>query len=260
VLALLFVDVFVFNSLQNRLTFARHSAEELYYAPLRAFGEQLAEANPPVRRLYGPPLAAVAYRNHALQSRVEATYGYNPLELLAFANYADAAESNPRLIDGLAASHRLVGASIEPIPSALPLAYFARSVTSDVALADLDPAQQTLLSAPLPALQPDPTATVVVQQRGEDNLTLRYRSTSTNMLRIAIPLFPGWHASLDGIELPVLRVDRAFIGVVVPPGDGEVRLWYAPRYFWLGAGISAAALLGTIAVLLGATSRLGLTR
>ena len=34
-------------------------------------------------RLYGPPLAAVGYRNHALQSHVETTYGYNPLELAA---------------------------------------------------------------------------------------------------------------------------------------------------------------------------------
>src|SRR5256885_11482333 len=31
--------------------------------------------------------------------------GYNPLELAAYADYAEAAEGNPRVIDGLAATH-----------------------------------------------------------------------------------------------------------------------------------------------------------
>ncbi len=41
-------------------------------------------------------MAAVGYRNHPLQSRVPTTYGYNPLELAGYAEYADAAEANPR--------------------------------------------------------------------------------------------------------------------------------------------------------------------
>jgi len=73
-------------------------------APLSTLAAQLDGAAEPVQRLYGPPLAQVGYRNHALQSRVETTYGYNPLELAAYATYASAAESNPALVDGLAAS------------------------------------------------------------------------------------------------------------------------------------------------------------
>jgi len=73
----LVVDICVFNSLQNRLTFARDTAEHLYLAPLREFSTRLSALNPPVQRLYGQQQAAVVYRNHALQSRVETTYGYN---------------------------------------------------------------------------------------------------------------------------------------------------------------------------------------
>ena len=85
-------------------TFARASSHELYDVPLSDLHSQLLAQQPAVQRLYGPPLTAVAYRNHALQSRVETTYGYNPLELLGYAEYADAAEANPRLVDGFAAN------------------------------------------------------------------------------------------------------------------------------------------------------------
>jgi uncharacterized membrane protein YfhO len=82
-----------------------------------------------------------------------------------------------------------------------------------------------------------------VVERGEDHLVVRYRAASINLLRVAIPSFPGWHAALNGAELDVHTADHAFLGVVVPAGEGEIRLWYAPRFFWLGAAISAAALM-----------------
>jgi len=256
-LLVVFVDVLVFNSLQNRLTFARHTTEELYGAPLRAFRAQVDAADPPVERLYGPPLTAIAYRNHALQSHVETTYGYNPLELAGYADYSDAAEQNPRLVDGFAATHRLgPGNSVQPNLSALPLAYFARSVTAVAddpsaveQLPELDPARETLVLGAAPEVEPDPAATVTVQDRRSDSLTLRYQSASPQVLRVAIPYFPGWHAAVNSAELPIVRVDRAFIGVAIPPGQGEIRLWYSPRFFWWGAAASSLALLANLTVL-----------
>src|SRR5207244_6762277 len=129
------VDTWTFNQLLNPIAFAREGFDTLYGVPLRAFAAQVNNAQPPVERLYGPPLAAVGYRNHPLQSHVETTYGYNPLELAAYADYAEAAESNPRLVDALAATHRLSESTagdvtIQSNPSALPFVYFARRVTS----------------------------------------------------------------------------------------------------------------------------------
>ena len=73
----------------------------------------------------------------------------------------------------------------------------------------------------------------------------RANRSSANLLRIAIPLYPGWEAalSLNGAALPALRVDAALIGVLVPPGEGDVHLSYTPRFFWLSALTSALAML-----------------
>jgi len=261
-LLVMFGDVLVFNELRNPLAYARASFDALYGAPLRSLQVQLDAARPPVERLSGAPLAAVGYRNHPLQSRVETTYGYNPLELAAYAEYAAAAESNPRLIDGLAATHRLVVSSagevtIQSNTAALPLAYFAQHLASvpDLAsartsLSTLDPAEQTVVVGPLPSgvqVNMSLPASATVLQRGEDNLTLHYRAASSSVLRVAIAAYPGWHAAVNEVDLPTLTVDQAFLGVVVPAGEGDLRLWYTPTYFWLGATISVLALAATCA-------------
>ncbi|MBV9598178.1 MAG: YfhO family protein [Chloroflexi bacterium] len=245
-------DTLVVNQLLNPLAYARETFFDLYGRTLQAFDAQVAAADPPVERVYGPPLAAVAYRNHALQSRVPTTYGYNPLELASYAAYTDAAAgANPRLIGGLAANYELVEADrIAPLPHALPLAYVAHNVV-DVAdqaaarqaLLGLDPATTTLVTGNAPPVGADATATVSVVQREADGVMLRYTSARPNLLRVAIPWYPGWHATLDGRELTLVTVDEAFIGIEVPPGDGELRLAYAPRLFWVGAFLSAIALL-----------------
>jgi hypothetical protein len=115
-----------------------------------------------------------------LQSRVEATYGYNPLELLRYAEYAGAAEANPRLIDGLAATHLLTfDHRIQANPTGLPLVFFAQRVTWLVddaaarsALADLDPAGLSLVVGPPRLLEADPAAIAKVVDSGDDHLTI----------------------------------------------------------------------------------------
>jgi hypothetical protein len=102
-LATLFADLLTFNALRNPLAYARMSFQEQYGRALDEFQQRAAG----VQRLYGPPESAIGYRNHPLQSRIETTYGYNPLELLAYAEYAEAAETNPRLVAGLAVAQRL---------------------------------------------------------------------------------------------------------------------------------------------------------
>jgi hypothetical protein len=257
----MFADVLEFNELRNPLAYARQPFDALYAAPLRSLEIQFKAAQPPVQRLYGPPLAAVGYRNHPLQSHVETTYGYNPLELIGYAEYADAAESNPYLVDGLAATHRLsIGGAgqvmIQSNSSALPFAFFARHLTgmpdaesARASLYGLNPAEETIISGAVPTVTPDATASASVLERGDDHLTVRYRTASPGMLRVAIPSYPGWHATLDGVELTTLTVDRALLGVLVPAGEGILQLSYAPRYFWLGAAISTLALVAAIAAL-----------
>ena len=94
-----------------------------------------------------------------------------------------------------------------------------------------------------PLVEPDASAVVSVVARGQDFLTFRYVSTKPNLVRVAIPAYPGWRATSGSSELPLRTVDGAFLGVVVPPGEAEVRVFYVPRFFWLGAAISGLALV-----------------
>jgi hypothetical protein len=254
------IDVLVVNQVLNPLAYARASFSALYGEELSTFDETLRRADPPVERLYGSPLAAVAYRNHALQSRVPTTYGYNPLELSDYAAYAEtAAHANPGLIVGLAANYQLLaGNQLARLPNALPLAYVARTLvavpdaaTAVNALADLDPSSSTLVTAPRPeGISTDPSATVSVVVSGEDSLTLHYAAATSVLLRVAIPTYPGWHAQLSGRDLPLLAVDAAFTGIVVPAGEGDVQLSYTPRIFAAGAIVSLLALLTAVLVYL----------
>jgi Bacterial membrane protein YfhO len=256
------IDVVTFNSALNPLVMPHDglSSDERYLAPLRAFDE--AQLPPTIGgRLYGAPLTAVGYRNHALQTRVPTTYGYNPLELASYADYEAAATTNPRLVDGLAATYEVAAApngtaTLQPRATALPLAFFARAPVSmpdeDAAraqLAQLDPRESTLVIGAPPAVQFDPTASATVIDQGDDHFTIRYRSETQNLLRVAVPYFPGWHATLGGAEVPTLTVDTALMGVVVPAGAGDIHLDYVPRYFWIGLVISAIALAAALIAL-----------
>ena len=166
-IAIVFVDVLIVNQLLNPLAYSRESFESLYGRVLQAFDTQVAAADPPVERLYGPPLAAVAYRNHALQSRVPTTYGYNPLELAAYAAYTEAAATaNLRLISGLAANYQLSGGQLAPLDGALLMAYFAHSVlfvadqsAAVQGLTNLEPATTTLVEGAQSRVEADPSAT-----------------------------------------------------------------------------------------------------
>jgi hypothetical protein len=250
VLGFVFVDTLVVNQIINPLAFARSSFDGLYGARLTAFAAQVASLEVPVERVYGAPLTAVGYRNHGLQSRVATTYGYNPLELASYAAYVTAADSNPRLVDGLTASLVLTDGRLESRHTALPLAYFAKRLTNladdaavEQALVTLDPAVETLVSGTLPPVaESDPRAVAVIVDRTPDLLTLHYRSATQSLLRVAVPSYPGWHATLGGRELKTISVDRALLGVVVPSGEGDIELRYTSRWWASGAAVSLLAL------------------
>jgi len=54
---------------------------------------------------------------------------------------------------------------------------------------------------------------------------------------------PSWRASVDGRAAPIIRVDAALTGVILPPGAREVRLHGSVASLGPGAVVSAIALL-----------------
>ena len=58
--------------------------------------------------------------------------------------------------------------------------------------------------------------------------------------------FPGWIATVDGRERPVLRADYLLRAVRLPPGHHLVRLVYAPLTYLLGATITLVTALALL--------------
>jgi hypothetical protein len=57
---------------------------------------------------------------------------------------------------------------------------------------------------------------------------------------------PGWRATVDGEEAPVLRANYNLRAVPVPAGRSKVELEYSPRGLELGAGLTAVTLFAPL--------------
>ena len=64
----------------------------------------------------------------------------------------------------------------------------------------------------------------------------------------------GWQAHLDGVPVPTLRADLAFLGVLVPAGDHRLELDYRPPGYRTGLALSGASLILLAALVLAGTS------
>jgi hypothetical protein len=204
--------------------------------------EKIAFVQPEDTRFHAEDmLPAFGPLNHPLDLHLEATYGYNPLILTRYNDYRQALVRNPKLLAGMNASRQLDrsrGAVIQ-VPDALPRAYFAKSIGS-ASLDALDPSTQTMVEGASPVT--DASAVVLSIESKEQELRVKYRATAKAFLRVAIPYFPGWRATVDGARLPILAADHAFQGVEVPPGEKEVAFRYSSTYFGWGAAVSAITL------------------
>jgi Bacterial membrane protein YfhO len=253
--ALFFADVFYWNSLTNPFAYVRNSFDDLYGNRERIAAEKVLPSQPSLTRFEMPAdLTVFGPLNHPLDLRLEAVYGYNPLELQTYAEYMGAAETNRKLLNGLNVSRQLnakLGA-IEPNPNALPRGYFARKIIqvstpaeSLALLPSLDPAQAAIVQGKAPQNEPDPQATV----SSEPPYIFRYSSSKPALLKISIPYFPGWTATIAGRQQEILRVDHALMGVMVPAGQNELILHYQSNRFPLGATMSGITLLVSMLVL-----------
>ncbi len=65
------------------------------------------------------------------------------------------------------------------------------------------------------------------------------QASSPALLVVTDTHYPGWRARVGNAAAPLLRVDFAFRGVVVPPGPNEVAFEYAPASVAWGAALSA---------------------
>ncbi|MCX7048925.1 MAG: YfhO family protein, partial [Candidatus Sumerlaeota bacterium] len=140
-------------------------------------------------------------------------------------------------------------------PNALGQAWLAQAVDG----ASLPPAESLArLSDPAfdlrrlalvnsgPCPPPVPAGTdekVEILSSKSSSLQLRAQCAANRLLVAPISYCRGWRATVNGRPAPVLRVNHAMLGVVMPGGPAQVRLAFLPASFIWGGTISLLAWL-----------------
>jgi hypothetical protein len=89
----------------------------------------------------------------------------------------------------------------------------------------------------------DPGARVLSSDVRSGECIFETSAESRAILVIAQSYYHCWKATVDGKAAELYRANYAYQAVEVPAGRHEVRLVYRDRLFWLGLGISLAALI-----------------
>ena len=251
-IAVLFVDVWYWNLLENPLAYGHSTFDSAYGDGEDALLRHVARAVPPLTRFGGGRRAPVGLQNYGLDLHLETTAGYAALPIGDYMRYLAVMKQNPNLRDGLNVSAYLTAdlAGVASNASVLPRVYFPKSIVDAGnkaealrAIQTLDPRLQSVALLPHSPIRQDPAATAAVLSYNEESYRIRYHAVSPALLRLSVPYYPGWRATVDGQQLPIVHVDLALMGVVVPAGDRELRFSFRADSFGIGVAITLAGLV-----------------
>ena len=209
-------------------------------------------------------------QNGAISYGVRSVFGYNPLEdgtynafttsnpdprarVYDLLNVRYVSTTTPLTLnedDTLALLAEESGVYVYERASAQPRAWFvAGTVTATEA--------ETIAGINHPDFDPSETAYVTAPDLrcsggGSSHITVEQETVSTLVARVegagGLAVFserfaPGWRATIDGQDVPVLRVDGLLRGICVPQGEHSVAFAFRPFTLFLGACLSGLALL-----------------
>jgi hypothetical protein len=98
-------------------------------------------------------------------------------------------------------------------------------------------------------LQPGKSGDITLVTDRPGCIELLTETSTEQLLVVAESYHDGWRATVDEQPVPVLRVNRDFLGCLVPQGTHEVRLHFSPLSLRLGKGVTAGGLSLCVAAL-----------
>ncbi|MEL7434649.1 MAG: YfhO family protein [Chloroflexota bacterium] len=109
----------------------------------------------------------------------------------------------------------------------------------------LDPNSQTretviLQNEPslsLPDSVPD-NVSATITEFAPERITIAVDTPENAILSLALVDYPGWQATLNGEAVDIFRAYGSLSAVEIPAGEHEVIFIFAPRIFYIGAGLS----------------------
>lgn len=90
----------------------------------------------------------------------------------------------------------------------------------------------------LPAVDA-PGTPIAVTYPNDRSWELHTRASTDEVLRLRLTDLPGWHASIDGKPLPLVRFNRVMLQARIPAGAHTIELHYWPEAFSAGLVIGA---------------------
>ncbi len=252
-----FGDILYWNSLENHLAYFHGSYQSRYGAYEETFKRAVLPARPDGARMYWQVVSnAVGPMNSAYYLRIPVTYGYTPVPLKRYQEYAAAAAGNPNLLNALNVGLLLAPAAdaITVNTHVLPKFFFPKRIASidpgqaPAQLSTATPFENSLVEGSIDDLLQDDSASAAVDSADPQHYVLHSDAKSPSLLRAAIPWYPSWRASVDGKRVETRIVDHAMIGIPVPAGRHQVVLEYVAGKFRLGAAITLLTLVAVAAV------------
>ncbi len=89
-------------------------------------------------------------------------------------------------------------------------------------------------------------AEIRIQVNKSNSQQIEMVSSSGGWLMQSQVWYPGWHAYLNGSQVPLERMDYLFRGITVPAGRNTIQFIYDPSSIRIGAWISGISILGTM--------------
>jgi hypothetical protein len=83
----------------------------------------------------------------------------------------------------------------------------------------------------------------------DDTVSITTRANGRRLLVLTDVFYPGWIATVDGVEAPIHRVDFAFRGVSIPAGEHLVEFRYRPASVRHGLYASLAGVVMLVGLL-----------
>jgi len=74
-------------------------------------------------------------------------------------------------------------------------------------------------------------------------IRLQVQTTAPAMVILADTYYPGWYASLNGIQVPIYPVNINARGITIPSGSHTLTFSYEPASFEIGKRVTYATMI-----------------
>jgi len=98
----------------------------------------------------------------------------------------------------------------------------------------------------------DENAHILITNRTPNTIEATLKELpETRMLVFMDSWYPGWHAWVDGSEVPIFKANDAFKAIIVPAGTHTIAFTFRPMSFYIGLITSLVVFGGLVGLLIG---------